>query len=212
MHKILELRPEIVVTESDGSVGPSYGTTSINPLILPDLAIDNPRHEVPYLMRSNQRPMDQREKNREVMVSGVAESLSAINAQAHAVVWLTETTEKLEEGAAFPRLQINLDGLFIAFSLHAHMIIVDVSHGVLHRFLRSKVVHILPRRALNVRKVGLNKTVLYVVRLDILSDHPTGTAAGPLAAYLASQGKLKNSELAIEQDRKMGAGAYFESA
>jgi len=144
MHKILELRPEIVVTESDGSVGPSYCTASIDPLIFPDLPIDYPRHKVLYLMRGNQRSMDQREKNREALALGVAEGFGTIYTQTHAVVRFTETTEKLEEGAALPRLQINPDALSIAFSLHAHMIIFSLSRGVLQRSLWSEAVRILP--------------------------------------------------------------------
>jgi PhzF family phenazine biosynthesis protein len=44
----------------------------------------------------------------------------------------------------------------------------------------------------------LNPTV------GLWEDAATGTAAGPLAAYLASEGRLKNNELAIEQGTKMG--------
>ena len=40
--------------------------------------------------------------------------------------------------------------------------------------------------------------------VGLWEDAATGTAAGPLTAYLASQGKLKNNELAIEQGTKMG--------
>jgi PhzF family phenazine biosynthesis protein len=40
--------------------------------------------------------------------------------------------------------------------------------------------------------------------VGLWEDAATGTAAGPLTAYLASQGTLKNSELAIEQGTKMG--------
>ena len=35
-------------------------------------------------------------------------------------------------------------------------------------------------------------------------DAATGTAAGPLAAYLASEGLLPDKEIAIEQGSKMG--------
>jgi PhzF family phenazine biosynthesis protein len=40
--------------------------------------------------------------------------------------------------------------------------------------------------------------------VGLWEDAATGTAAGPLAAYLASDGLLQNNELAIEQGRKMG--------
>jgi PhzF family phenazine biosynthesis protein len=40
--------------------------------------------------------------------------------------------------------------------------------------------------------------------VGLWEDAATGTAAGPLAAYLASEGKLKDNELAIEQGTKMG--------
>jgi PhzF family phenazine biosynthesis protein len=40
--------------------------------------------------------------------------------------------------------------------------------------------------------------------VGLWEDAATGTAAGPLAAYLASEGTLKNNELAIEQGTKMG--------
>lgn len=40
--------------------------------------------------------------------------------------------------------------------------------------------------------------------VGLWEDAATGTAAGPLAAYLSSEGKLKNNELAIEQGTKMG--------
>jgi len=40
--------------------------------------------------------------------------------------------------------------------------------------------------------------------VGLWEDAATGTAAGPLAAYLAKEGKLKNNELAIEQGAKMG--------
>jgi PhzF family phenazine biosynthesis protein len=40
--------------------------------------------------------------------------------------------------------------------------------------------------------------------VGLWEDAATGTAAGPLAAYLASEGLLKNNELAIEQGTKMG--------
>jgi PhzF family phenazine biosynthesis protein len=40
--------------------------------------------------------------------------------------------------------------------------------------------------------------------VGLWEDAATGTAAGPLAAYLASEGKLRNNELAIEQGTKMG--------
>ncbi len=40
--------------------------------------------------------------------------------------------------------------------------------------------------------------------VGLWEDAATGTAAGPLAAYLMSNGLLKNSELAIEQGTKMG--------
>jgi PhzF family phenazine biosynthesis protein len=40
--------------------------------------------------------------------------------------------------------------------------------------------------------------------VGLWEDAATGTAAGPLAAYLASEGRLKNNELAIEQGTKMG--------
>jgi PhzF family phenazine biosynthesis protein len=40
--------------------------------------------------------------------------------------------------------------------------------------------------------------------VGLWEDAATGTAAGPLAAYLASEGYLKNNELAIEQGTKMG--------
>jgi PhzF family phenazine biosynthesis protein len=39
--------------------------------------------------------------------------------------------------------------------------------------------------------------------VGLWEDAATGTAAGPLAAYLASEGLLKNNELAIEQGTKM---------
>ena len=38
----------------------------------------------------------------------------------------------------------------------------------------------------------------------VWEDAATGTAAGPLAAYLGSEGLLKNHELSIEQGTKMG--------
>ncbi len=40
--------------------------------------------------------------------------------------------------------------------------------------------------------------------VGLWEDAATGTAAGPLVAYLASEGRLKNNELAIEQGTKMG--------
>ena len=40
--------------------------------------------------------------------------------------------------------------------------------------------------------------------VGLWEDAATGTAAGPLVAYLASEGLLKNNELAIEQGTKMG--------
>jgi PhzF family phenazine biosynthesis protein len=40
--------------------------------------------------------------------------------------------------------------------------------------------------------------------VGLREDAATGTAAGPLAAYLASEGLLANNELAIEQGTKMG--------
>ena len=40
--------------------------------------------------------------------------------------------------------------------------------------------------------------------VGLWEDAATGTAAGPLAAYLASEGLLANKELAIEQGSKMG--------
>jgi PhzF family phenazine biosynthesis protein len=40
--------------------------------------------------------------------------------------------------------------------------------------------------------------------VGLWEDAATGTAAGPLAAYLASEGLLANNELAIEQGTKMG--------
>lgn len=40
--------------------------------------------------------------------------------------------------------------------------------------------------------------------VGLWEDAATGTAAGPLAAYLAATGHLKNNELAIEQGTKMG--------
>jgi PhzF family phenazine biosynthesis protein len=40
--------------------------------------------------------------------------------------------------------------------------------------------------------------------VGLWEDAATGTAAGPLAAYLASEGLLTNNELAIEQGTKMG--------
>jgi PhzF family phenazine biosynthesis protein len=40
--------------------------------------------------------------------------------------------------------------------------------------------------------------------VGLWEDAATGTAAGPLTAYLASEGILKNSELTVEQGTKMG--------
>ena len=40
--------------------------------------------------------------------------------------------------------------------------------------------------------------------VGLWEDAATGTAAGPLAAYLASKGRLRNDALAIEQGTKMG--------
>lgn len=40
--------------------------------------------------------------------------------------------------------------------------------------------------------------------VGLWEDAATGTAAGPLAAYLAATGNLKGGELAIEQGAKMG--------
>ncbi|HLJ90832.1 MAG TPA: PhzF family phenazine biosynthesis protein [Candidatus Angelobacter sp.] len=40
--------------------------------------------------------------------------------------------------------------------------------------------------------------------VGLWEDAATGTAAGPLAAYLANEGQLKNNELAVEQGTKMG--------
>ena len=40
--------------------------------------------------------------------------------------------------------------------------------------------------------------------VGLWEDAATGTAAGPLAAYLASEGRLKSNELTIEQGTKMG--------
>jgi PhzF family phenazine biosynthesis protein len=40
--------------------------------------------------------------------------------------------------------------------------------------------------------------------VGLWEDSATGTAAGPLAAYLAATGNLKGNELAIEQGTKMG--------
>lgn len=40
--------------------------------------------------------------------------------------------------------------------------------------------------------------------VGLWEDAATGTAAGPLAAYLASEGLLRNNELVIEQGTKMG--------
>ena len=40
--------------------------------------------------------------------------------------------------------------------------------------------------------------------VGLWEDAATGTAAGPLAAYLASEGLIANNELAIEQGTKMG--------
>src|SRR5262249_47942545 len=41
--------------------------------------------------------------------------------------------------------------------------------------------------------------------VGLWEDAATGTAAGPLAAYLAHEGMIKNGRLAIEQGTKMGA-------
>jgi PhzF family phenazine biosynthesis protein len=40
--------------------------------------------------------------------------------------------------------------------------------------------------------------------VGLWEDAATGTAAGPLVAYLASEGMLRDNELAIEQGTKMG--------
>jgi PhzF family phenazine biosynthesis protein len=40
--------------------------------------------------------------------------------------------------------------------------------------------------------------------VGLREDAATGTAAGPLAAYLASEGRLRKNELAVEQVTKMG--------
>ena len=40
--------------------------------------------------------------------------------------------------------------------------------------------------------------------VELWEDAATGTAAGPLAAYLASEGVVANNELAIEEGTKMG--------
>lgn len=40
--------------------------------------------------------------------------------------------------------------------------------------------------------------------VGLWEDAATGTAAGPLAAYLASEGRLRNNELVVEQGTKMG--------
>lgn len=40
--------------------------------------------------------------------------------------------------------------------------------------------------------------------LGLWEDAATGTAAGPLAAYLGTEGLLRNDSLAIEQGTKMG--------
>jgi PhzF family phenazine biosynthesis protein len=40
--------------------------------------------------------------------------------------------------------------------------------------------------------------------VGLWEDAATGTAAGPLAAYLASEGRLRDNELSIEQGTKMG--------
>jgi PhzF family phenazine biosynthesis protein len=52
--------------------------------------------------------------------------------------------------------------------------------------------------AANSLRTFFNPTV------GLWEDAATGTAAGPLAAYLASEGLVANNELAIEQGTKMG--------
>ncbi|WP_051979555.1 PhzF family phenazine biosynthesis protein [Edaphobacter aggregans] len=48
--------------------------------------------------------------------------------------------------------------------------------------------------------------------VGLWEDAATGTAAGPLAAYLASEGLVANNELAIEPQRwDAGASCEFES-
>ncbi len=46
--------------------------------------------------------------------------------------------------------------------------------------------------------------------VGLWGDAATGTAVGPLAAYLASEGLLANKELAIEQGSKWAAEAFSE--
>ncbi|PUB38078.1 PhzF family phenazine biosynthesis protein [Pseudomonas sp. GV047] len=45
--------------------------------------------------------------------------------------------------------------------------------------------------------------------VGLWEDSATGTAAGPLAAYLAATGNLQNNELAIEQGTKMGRRSFL---
>jgi PhzF family phenazine biosynthesis protein len=47
--------------------------------------------------------------------------------------------------------------------------------------------------------------------VGLWEDAATGTAAGPLAAYLAAAGHLKSNELAIEQGTQWAAGVFCVS-
>nr|WP_234943711.1 PhzF family phenazine biosynthesis protein [Sinorhizobium meliloti] len=52
--------------------------------------------------------------------------------------------------------------------------------------------------------LGIGGRDHFGIRGRIASEFATGTAAGPLAAYLAATGNLTNNELVIEQGTKMG--------
>jgi hypothetical protein len=96
------------MSHSDGAVRAPDSAASIDLFVKPDSAVDNACPEILNLVCSDEGPMQQRQKDRELMLLGPAVGRRAVNAETNAVIGFGKIFEEVKSRAALPRLKVDL--------------------------------------------------------------------------------------------------------
>src|ERR1700728_3623186 len=96
------------MSQANGAIRAADSAAAIDLLVPPDDAVDYACPEVFNLMGSNERAMQERQKDRDVVPFGITMGRRAVHAEADAVIGLGEILEELKGRAALPRVQVNL--------------------------------------------------------------------------------------------------------
>jgi hypothetical protein len=103
----MQFLTEDIVAEAYGAIWASDRASAMDCLISPNLSVHAPHHEILNAVCSNQRTVEQGQKDGEVIILRESKSFCAIYTQAHPMKRFTKAVKEREELTALPVVQID---------------------------------------------------------------------------------------------------------